>query len=100
MTTWTQPDYQRTDQQDAEEVTASPLTLEREYHDGAATAWQLTERSAANGIPADHIQQQHWELNGPTADQAQRTQAEEAWHRGYDTGADGSVDLLRELEAG
>ena len=38
------------------------------------------------------------EPNGPAADQAQRTPAESAWHRGYDAGAGRSVSLLRELE--
>ena len=79
-------------------MTATPLTLQREYHDGAAAAWQLTERHAEDGHSADHIGQQHEELNGPTADQAARTPAEAAWHRGYDAGADGSVSLLRDLE--
>jgi hypothetical protein len=35
MTASTHQDYQRTDQQDADQVTTSPLTLEREYHDGS-----------------------------------------------------------------
>ena len=98
MTAYTQEDHQRTDRQDADQVTASPLTLEREYHAGAATAWLMTERSAENGRSADHIEQRHMELNGPAADQDQRTPAESAWHRGYDAGADGSVSLLRDLE--
>jgi hypothetical protein len=98
VTAYTQQDYQRTDGRDADRVTASPLTLEREYHDGAATAWQMTERSAENGRSADYIEQRHWELNGPAADQDQRTAAESAWHRGYDAGADSSVSLLHDLE--
>ena len=98
MSAWTAQDYQRTDHQDADQVTASPLTLQAERQHGAATAWQMTERSAENGHSADHIQQLHWELSGPTRDQAERTPAEHAWHAGYDAGADGSVSLLRELE--
>ena len=98
MTASTQQDYQRTDQQDADQVTTSPLTLEREYHDGAATAWQMTERSAENGQKADHIDQRHAELSGRTHDQAERTPAEASWWSGDKSGADGSVSLLRELE--
>lgn len=98
MTAWTEQDYERADGRDAGEVTASPLALEAEYQHGASTAWQLTEHSAANGRDADYIGQRHMELNGPAADQDQRTPAESAWHRGYDAGADGSVSLLRELE--
>lgn len=95
---YTPGDFERTDHQDADQVTASPQTLERERHDGAAAAWQLTEHDAEDGYSADHIGQHHAELNGPTADEAERTPAEHAWHRGYDAGADGSVALLRELE--
>jgi hypothetical protein len=69
-----------------------------EYEHGKATAWQLTERAAENGRSADHIEVRHWEHNGPTADQSQRTPAETAWHLGYDAGADGSVALLRERD--
>ncbi len=109
MTAWGQQDFERTehyapgdfrgaDHQDADQMTASPLTLQWEYHDGAAAAWQLTERHAEDGHSADQIGQHHAELNGPTADQAERTPAEHAWHRGYDAGADGSVALLRDLE--
>jgi hypothetical protein len=98
MTAYTQQDYQRTDGRDADQVTASPLNLRAEFEHGKAMAWQMTEHRAAGGRSADHIEQRHWELNGPTADQAQRTPAESAWHRGYDAGADGSVSLLRELE--
>ena len=81
-------------------MTASPLTLRAEYEHGKATAWQMTERSAEGGQDAGRVEQRHLELNGPAADQGQRTPAESAWHRGYDAGADGSVSLLRELEAG
>jgi hypothetical protein len=97
MTAWTQQDYEYADQ-----VNASQADLAREFDHGKATAWQMTEHSAANGRSAGHIEQRHLELNGPTADQDQRTPAESAWHRGYDAGADGSVSLLRELglEAG
>lgn len=98
MTAWTAQDYQRTGQQDADQVTAPPSILQREHDDGAATAWQMTERSAEGGHSADHIEQRHMELNGPAADQDQRTPAEAAWHRGYDAGADGSTSLLRDLE--
>jgi hypothetical protein len=73
------------------DVTASPETLRAEYDHGKATAWQMTERAAENGSSADYIEQRHQELNGPTADQGQRTAAESAWHRGYDAGADGSA---------
>ena len=98
MTAWTAQDYERTGGQDADHVTASPVNLRAEYEHGKATAWQMTERSAEGGHTADHIEQRHLELNGPAADQGQRTPAETAWHRGYDAGADGSVSLLRELE--
>ena len=98
MTAFTAQDYERTDQQGANRVTASPLTLEREHLDGSATAWQLTERSAENGRSADSIEQRHDELSGPTRDEAERTPAEAAWWSGYQSGADGSVSLLRELE--
>ena len=98
MTAYTEQDYQRTDQQDADRVTASPLTLQREYHDGAATAWQLTERSAEGGQAADYIEQRHAEISGPARDEAERTPAEASWWSGYQSGADGSVSLLRELE--
>ena len=98
MTAWTMQDYQRTDHQDADQLTASPLTLQAEHQHGAATAWQLTERSAENGHSADHIQQRHMELSGPTRDEAERTPAESSWWSGYKSGADGSVSLLRELE--
>lgn len=98
MTAYADQDYVRADQQDADRVTASPLTLQREYHDGAAVAWQMTERSAENGRPADSIEQCHDELSGPTRDEAERTPAEAAWWSGYQSGADGSVSLLRELE--
>lgn len=98
MTAYAQQDYQRTDGQDTGQVTASPLTLRSEYEDGKATAWKSTERSAEDGHAADHIEQRHWEQNGPADDQAERTPAESSWHRGYDAGADGSVSLLRELE--
>jgi hypothetical protein len=98
MTAWTQQDYDRVRDRDADQVTASPLNLRTEYEHGKATAWQMTERSAEGGQNADHIEQRHWELNDPTADQDQRTTAENAWHCGYDAGADGSVSLLRELE--
>ena len=98
MTAFAQQDYEQREGQDADQVTASPLTLQREYYDGAAAAWQATERSAEDGRSPDHIAQHHAELNGPTADRAERTPAEHAWHRGYDAGADGSVALLRELE--
>jgi hypothetical protein len=87
-----------TTQAGADEVTATAAELDREYNHGKATAWQLTERSAAAGRSAGYIEQRHQELNGPTADQGQRTAAESAWHRGYDAGADGSVSLLRDLE--
>ncbi len=97
MTAWTAQDYERADGQDADRVTASPLTLQRESH-GAATAWQLTERSAENGRSADAIDQRHAELSGPTRDAPERTQAEAAWWSGYKSGADGSVSLLRDLE--
>jgi len=102
MTTWSDLDYERTDHRDADQVTASRDDLAREYGHGKATAWQMTEASAANGSTPDHIEQRHQELNGPTADQHQRTPSEHAWHSGYDAGADGSVSLLRELgkEAG
>ena len=94
MTTWTQQDFERTEhyepgdfdcclQQVADQVTASPQTLERERHDGAAAAWQQTERSAADGHSPDHIAQHHAELNGPTADEAERTPSESAWWSGY-----------------
>ena len=79
-------------------MTASQADLAREFEHGKATSWQMTERSAENGQSADHIEQRHWELNGPAADQGQRTPAEAAWHRGYDAGAGGSVSLLRDLE--
>ena len=98
MTAWTAQDFERAGYQDAEQVTASPLALQAEHQHGAATAWQLTERSAENGHSADHIEQRHLELNGPAADQGQRTPAEAAWHRGYDAGADDSVSLLRDTE--
>jgi hypothetical protein len=98
MTAWTQQDYDRIGDRDADQVTASPLNLRAEYEHGKATAWQMTERSAEGGRNTGHIEQRHMELNGPTADQDQRTPAESAWHRGYDAGADGSVSLLRDLE--
>jgi hypothetical protein len=98
MTAWTQQDYNRIGDRDADQVTASPLSLRAEYEHGRATAWQMTERSAEGGRSADHIEQRHMELNGPTADQDQRTPAESAWHRGYDAGADGSASVLRDLE--
>ena len=83
---------------DADQVTASPLALGREYEHGKATAWQMTERSAEGGRSADHIEQQHDELSGPARDQAERTPAESSWWSGYKSGADGSVSMLRELE--
>ena len=95
MTAWTQLDYETSEQ---DRVTASQADLAREFSAGKATAWQMTERSAEGGQNAGRIEQHHMELNGPTADQDQRTPAESAWHRGYDAGADGSVSLLRELE--
>ena len=98
MTAWTQQDYEARGYQDADRVTASPPDLQAEYEHGKATAWQMTERSAEGGRSAGYIEQRHMELNGPTADQDQRTPAESAWHRGYDAGADGSVSLLRDLE--
>ena len=98
MTAWTQQDYDRVGDRDADQVTASPLNLRAEYEHGKATAWQMTERSAEGGQNAGHIEQRHTELNGPAADQDQRTPAESAWHRGYDAGADDSVSLLRDLE--
>ena len=98
MTAWTQQDYDRIGDRDADQVTASPLNLRAEFEHGKATAWQMTERSAEGGRSADHIEQRHMELSGPTAGQSQRTPAEAAWHRGYDAGADGSVSLLRDLE--
>ena len=98
MTAWTQQDYDRTGDRDTDQVTASPLNLRAEFEHGKATAWQMTERSAEGGRAADYIEQRHMELNGPTADQDQRTPAESAWHRGYGYGADGSVSLLRDLE--
>ncbi len=98
MTAWTAQDFEQADQQDADRVTASPLTLEREHLDGAATAWQMTERSAENGQSADYIGQRHAELSGPTRDEAERTPAEQAWASGYKSGADGSISLLRKLE--
>ena len=98
MTAYADQDYQRTDHQDADRVTASPLALQREHLDGAATAWRMTERSAEGGRSADYIEQRHAELSGPTADQAERTPAEAEWWTGYQSGADGSVSLLRELE--
>ena len=98
MTASTQQDYERTDDQDADQVTASPTALRAEYEHGKATAWQMTERSAEGGQDAGRIEQRHMEFNGPAADQGQRTPAENAWHRGYDAGADGSVSLLRQLE--
>ena len=98
MTAWTQQDYDQVGDRDADQVTASPLNLRAEYEHGKATAWQMTERSAEGGQNVGHIKQRHMELNGPAADQDQRTPAESAWHRGYDAGADGSVSLLRELE--
>jgi hypothetical protein len=98
MTGFADQDYERAGGQDADQVTASPLDVRAEYEHGAATAWQMTEHSAASGRSAAYIEQRHLELNGPTADRAQRTAAESAWHRGYDAGADGSVSLLRDLE--
>jgi hypothetical protein len=98
MTAWAEQDYERAAGQDADEVTISLQAVQAEYDHGAATAWQLTERSAEGGRNADYIEQRHMELNGPAADQDQRTPAESAWHRGYDAGAGGSVSLLRELE--
>ena len=98
MTAWTQQDYERANEQDIDRVTASPLTLERERADGAATAWQLTERSAEGGQAADYIEQRHAELSGPTREEVERTPAEASWWEGYRGGADGSVSLLRELE--
>ena len=98
MTAWTAQDYERPGDRDADQVTASPPGLRAEFEHGKATAWQMTERSAEGGQSADYIKQRHMELNGPTADQDQRTRAESAWHCGYDAGADGSVSLLRELE--
>jgi len=59
--------------QDAGHVTAPSADLAREFDHGKATAWQLTERSAAAGRSAGYIEQRHQELNGPTADQGQRT---------------------------
>jgi hypothetical protein len=98
MTAWAQQDYERSDGRGADEVTASPQDLHAEYAHGAATAWRLTEHSAANGRDADYIGQRHDELAGPQADENQRTPAERAWHAGYKSGAAGSVSLLRELE--
>jgi hypothetical protein len=98
MTAWIQQDYDRVGDQDADQVTASPTVLGAEYEHGKATAWQLTGRSAEGGQTVGQIEQRHTELNGPAADQGQRTPAESAWHRGYDAGADGSVSLLRDLE--
>jgi hypothetical protein len=100
MTAWTQQDYETRSYQDAGQVTASPRDVRAEYEHGKATAWQITERSAEGGQDAGYIEQRHMELNGPAADQGQRTPAESAWYRGYDAGAAGSVSLLRELEAG
>ena len=97
VTAYTQPDYQRAEGQDANQVTATPQTLQREHDDGAATAWKMTEHSAANGHSADHIEQRHDEPSGPAAGQAERTPAESSWWSGYKSGADGSVSLLREL---
>jgi hypothetical protein len=99
VTASTAQDYGRAGERDADQVTASPQTLRTEYEHGKATAWQMTERSAEGGQDADRIEQRHMELNGPAADQGQRTPAESAWHRGYDAGAGDSVGLLRELEA-
>ena len=98
MTIWTQADYDRTDGQDADQVTAGPESLRAEHGYGKADAWHATEHLAAVGHSADAIEQRHMEFNGPTADEHQRTPAESAWHKGYDTGADGSVSLLRDLE--
>lgn len=98
MTAWTEQDYERADQ-DAGQVTADPLALQAEYQHGAATAWQMTEQSAANGRNTDYIEQRHAELSGPAHDEGQRTPAEHAWNAGYKSGAGGSVSLLRELEA-
>ena len=98
MTAWAPADFEAKEGQDADRVTASQADLAREFEHGKATSWQMTERSAGNGHSSDHIEQRHWELNGPTADQHERTPAEHAWHRGYDAGADGSVSLLRDLE--
>jgi hypothetical protein len=98
VTAWTEQDYERAVGQDAGEVTASPLALQAEYQHGAATAWQLTEHSAANGRDAGYIEQRHEELSGPERGETQRTPAEHAWHSGYKSGAGGSVSLLRELE--
>lgn len=98
MTAWAQADYQRADEQAADQVTAPPGVLQREHDDGASTAWKLTEHSAADGHSADAIWQRHAELSGPAADEAERTPAEAAWWSGYQSGADGSTGLLREME--
>jgi len=98
MTAWAQQDYDRARDRDADQVTATRADLTAEFEHGKNTAWQLTERSAEGGRSADYIEQRHMELNGPAADQDQRTAAESAWLRGYDAGADGSVSLLRDLE--
>ena len=98
MTAWTQQDYDRIGDQDADQVTASPAALQAEYEHGKATAWQLTERSAEGGQTAGQIEQRYTELNGTAADQDQRTPAESAWQSGYEHGAQGSIALLKELE--
>ena len=98
MTAWAPADFEAKEDQDADQITASPLTLQREHLDGKATAWWMTERSAENGRSADSIQQRHAELSGPTADQTERTPAESSWWSGYRSGAEGSTDLLREME--
>lgn len=98
MTAWTAQDYERAGGQDAEQVVASPQDLAAERQHGAATAWQLTEHSAASGRSADYVEQRHDDLAGPAHDGNQRTPAEAAWQSGYQSGAAGSVSLLRELE--
>ena len=100
MTAWTAQDFEQAEAREQDRPTASPLALRAEYEHGNATAWQMTERSAEGGQSADYIGQRQAELSGPTRDEAERTRAEAAWWSGYQSGADGSVSLLRELEHG
>jgi hypothetical protein len=72
VTSWTQQDYDRIGDRNADQVTASRLNLQAEYEHGKATAWQMTERSAEGGQNADRIEQRHMELNGGLVNSAWR----------------------------
>ncbi len=98
MTAYTQQDYQRTGQQDADQVTASKDDLDHEYNHGAEQGSQDVTNDAAAGHPAGAREARHMERSGPAPDREQHTRAEQRWHAGYRSGGYSAEDLLRELE--